>query len=120
MVPVLPHSDGINDCFAYGKPKIMDYYSFILFQMMEYLKDGHYVFPPEHFLSVHFSKIHIPIRFFENYMMITRVWKGGDNEIYNNFISNPYEDTKWSDEMEFIPAPHGNFKKQSIKDDFFV
>lgn len=120
MVPSLPHSDGINDCFAYGKPKVMDYYSFVLFQMMEYLKDGHYAFPPEHFLSVHFSKIHIPIRHFENYMMITRVWKGGDNEIYNKFILNPHENTKWSDETEYIPAPYGNFKKESIKDDFFV
>ena len=120
MVPTLPNSDGINDCFAYGKPKIMDYYSFVLFQMMEYLKDGHYVFPPEHFLSVHFSKIHIPIRPFENYMMITRVWKGGDNEIYNKFITNPHENIKRSDDIEFIPAPYGNFKKQSIKDEFFV
>ncbi len=120
MVPSLPNSDGINDCFAYGKPKIMDYYSFIFLQMMEYLKDGHYVFPPEHFLSVHFSKIHIPIRHFENYMMITRVWKGGDNEIYNKFITNPHENIKWSDDIEFIPAPYGNFKKQSIKDEFFV
>jgi len=98
----------------------MDYYSFILFQMMEYLKDGHYVFPPEHFLSVHFSKIHIPIRYFENYMMITRVWKGGDNEIYNKFISNPHENVKWSDEIEYTPAPYGNFKKKSISDDFIV
>jgi hypothetical protein len=120
MVPTLPNSDGINDCFAYGTPKIMDYYSFILFQMMEYLKDGHYVFPPEHFLSVHFSKIHIPIRYFENYMMITRVWKGSDNEIYNKFISNPHENIKWSDETEYIPAPYGNFKKKSINDDFIV
>ncbi len=87
MVPALPNSDGINDCFAYGIPKVMDYYAFIYHQMMEYLKDGHYAFPPEHFLSVHFSKIHIPIRFFENYMMITRVWKDSPNEIYNKFIS---------------------------------
>ena len=119
MVPSLPNSDGINDCFAYGTPKIMDYYSFILFQMMEYLKDGHYVFPPEHFLSVHFSKIHIPIRFFENYMMITRIWKGGTHDIYNYFIDNPIEDIKWSDEQLFKPAANYTFKKE-IRDDFIV
>jgi hypothetical protein len=120
MVPSLPNSDGINDCFAYGIPKIMDYYSFIYLQMMEYLKDGHYAFPPEHFLSVHFSKVHIPIRFFENYMMITRVWKDSPNEIYNKFISSPHEAIRWSDETEFIPVSHGSFKKESIKDDFIV
>ena len=39
MVPTFLNSDGINDCFAYGPPKIMDYYSFIFLQMMEYLKE---------------------------------------------------------------------------------
>jgi hypothetical protein len=52
--------------------------------------------------------------------MITRVWKGSDNEIYNKFISNPHENIKWSDEIQYIPAPFGNFKKKSISDDFIV
>jgi hypothetical protein len=120
MVPSLPNSDGINDCFAYGKPKIMDYYSFIFLQMMEYLKVGHYVFPPEHFLSVHFSKVHIEIKEFPNYMIITRVSKGTPHEVYNKFISIPTENVSWSDEIEFLPNPNGNFKKESIKNDFIV
>jgi hypothetical protein len=111
---------GINDCFAYGKPKIMDYYSFIFLQMMEYLKAGHYVFPPEHFLTVHFSKIKIQIREFPNYMIITRISKGNVHEVYNKFISPPKEFIRDSDEMDFLPDHNGNFKKQSIKDDFIV
>lgn len=111
---------GMNDCFAYGNPKIMDYYSFIYLQMMEYLKAGHYAFPPEHFLSVHFSKVHIQIREFPNYMIITRVSKGTAHEVYNKFISPPREEIYWSDENDFLPDPNGSFKKQSIKDDFIV
>ena len=113
-------SDGINDCFAYGTPKIMDYYSFIFLQMMEYLKSGHYVFTPEHFLAVHFSKIHIQIRYFATYMMITRVSKGKSHELYNGYIKSPEEKIVWSDDKEFIPDVNANFKKQSIKDDFIV
>jgi hypothetical protein len=110
---------GINDCIAYGIPKIMDYYSFIFLQMMEYLKVGHYAFPPEHFLSVHFSKVHIEIREFPNYMIITRVSKGTPHEVYNNFINPPREEIRWSDEMDFLPDPIANFKKD-IKPDFIV
>ena len=88
--------------------------------MMQYLKDGHYVFPPEHFLSVHFSKIHIQIREFPNYMVITRVSKGTPHEVYNKFVSPPTEWIFWSDEIEFLTDPNGNFKKDSIKDDFIV
>jgi hypothetical protein len=114
------NSEGLNDCFAYGPPKIMDYYSFIFLQMMEYLKDGHYVFPPEHVLGVHFSKIRCQIRFFPNYMIITRVSKGSEHEIYNRFITTPQEDIIWSDEKQYLPHPSGNFKKESIIDDFIV
>jgi hypothetical protein len=118
-VPSFPNSDGLNDCFAYAKPKIMDYYSFIFLQMMEYLKAGHYVFPPEHFLGVHFSKIHVQIRYFPSYMIITRVWKGTPHDIYNYFIETPYEDFKWSDWTDYIPDPNYSFKKD-IKGDFIV
>lgn len=112
-------SDGLNDCFAYAKPKIMDYYSFIFLQMMEYLKSGHYAFPPEHFLGVHFSKIKIGIRYFPNYMIITRNWKGGPHDHYNSFMSTPMESVAESDAIELNPDPDYNFKKE-IKDDFFV
>lgn len=113
------NSNGINDCIAYANPKIMDYYSVLYLHMMEYLKSGHYLFPPEHFLAVHFSKVHLEIRYFPNYMTITRKSKGTPNEIYNNFMLEPVESFRWSDSIEFIPDSNGSFKKE-IKDDFIV
>lgn len=121
MVTTFNNSDGINDCFAFGTPKIMDYYSFIYLQLMEYLSKGHYMFPPEHLLAIHFSKIHIPIRFFPNYMMITRVSKNQPHEIYNKFLKEPIEFTMYA--SEFInKEPDGKytFRKDSIKNDFIV
>jgi len=119
MCPSFPNSDGLNDCFAYGKPKIMDYYSFIFLEMMSYLKQGHYAFPPEHFLAVHFSKIHIEIRFFPSYMLISRKWKGTEHDIYNYFIDSPHETIIWSDRHEFEPDKRYSFNKD-IKNDFIV
>jgi len=118
--PAFPNSEGMNDCFAYGPPRIMDYYAFIFLQMMEYLKDGHYLFPPEHFLAVHFTKVRIEIRYFPNYMMITRKSKGSEHEVYNNFINPPQENIGWSDDRFFLPDHQFTFKKESIKDDFIV
>ena len=113
-----PNSDGFNDCFAYGPPKIMDYYSFIFLKAMEYLSKGHYLFPPEHMMLLHFSKIHTEVRFFPTYMMITRVWKGTPNEMYNGWVKNPTELISWSDSKAFLPAPEFTFRKESIKEDF--
>jgi hypothetical protein len=115
-----PYSKGLNDCFAYARPKIMDYYSFLYLQMMEYLNSGHYVFPPEHFLSVHFSKIKIPVRYFPNYMIITRRSKGTKYEIYNKFYYPPEEVIISTEDILIGNDPIGNFKKKSIKDDFIV
>lgn len=111
MAPSLPNSEGINDCFAFGPPKIMDYYSFLFLQIMEYLKDGHYAFPPEHFLYVHMSRVHIELRFFSSYMMIMRSSKGIPNEMYNGYIVNPFDSSFWADEKEFLPSPEHNFRK---------
>ena len=86
--------------------------------MMEYLTAGHYLFPPEHFLTVHFSKVHIKTRFFPNYMMLTRISKGIPNEMYNGYITNLTETFDWTDSKQFLPDPNGNFKKDSIKEDF--
>ena len=119
MCITYPNSDGLNDCFAYGPPKIMDYYAFIFLQMMEYLKAGHYAFPPEHFLAVHFSKVHIQIRFFANYMMITRTWKNSQHDIYNSFAENTNESIVWSDDNTFVPDSRFSFKRD-MKDDFIV
>lgn len=111
MVLTLPNSEGINDCFAFGPPKIMDYYSFLFLQIMEYLGRGHYAFPPEHFLYVHMSKAHIKLRFFSSYMMITRVSRGTPNEMYNGYIKNPFDSSFWADEKNFLPSPEHNFRK---------
>ena len=53
-------------------------------------------------------------------MIITRVSKGREHEIYNRFITTPQEDIIWSDEKQYLPHPSGNFKKESIIDDFIV
>jgi hypothetical protein len=121
MCAMFPYSDGINDCFAYGTPKIMDYYSFLFLEMMNYLKSGHYLFPPEHFLLVHFNRVHVKIRFFPTYMLITRVSKGKPHEIYNHFVKEPKEEIINSDEfIDCIPTPEFTFYKNSIKADFIV
>jgi len=111
-----PNSEGLNDCFGYGTPKIMDYYSFLYLQIMEYLKAGHYVFPPEHFLKVHFSKVKVLIRYFPNMMMISRKWKGTENEMFNRFVTDWNEKIEWSDEKQYLPNPDGNFKKDILND----
>jgi hypothetical protein len=111
-------SVGINDCFAYGPSKIMDWYSFLYQHMMDYLNRGHYLFPPEHFLAVHMSKIKCEIRYFPNYMVITRTSKGIPNEVYNNFVNPASESLRWGDLFEFIPDSDGNFKKEDFKEDF--
>ncbi len=119
-VNAFPNSEGLNDCFAYGKPKVMDYYSFLCFQMMEYLNSGHYVFPPEHFLAVHFSKISIQIRFIPTYMMITRTSKGKPHEIYNQFMKERQEFIEMSDSVKYLPDQQYTFKKKSISQDFNI
>jgi hypothetical protein len=118
--PSFPNSEGINDCFAFGNPKVMDYYSFLFLQLMNYLNEGHYLFPPEHLLAVHFSKVKIQIRYFPNYILLLRKWKGSEHEIYNKFVNPPEESFRWSDSIQFIPEPHLTFKKESIVTDFIV
>ena len=76
------NSDGICDLFAYGSPKLMDYYSTCLFYMMEHLNKGHYMVPHEFFLHTHLNKISVPIRFLGTNLTITRTSKGTDDELY--------------------------------------
>jgi len=92
----------------------------ILDEVMEYLNSGHYVFPPEHFLAVHFSKIKIDIRFFPSYLMITRVSRGKPHEIYNSFMKQRDEYVESSDLKKFLPDPQYTFRKSSIIDDFVL
>jgi hypothetical protein len=113
---LFPWSEGLNDCFGYGKPKVMDYYSFLYPSLMGYVNEGHYLFPPEHLLRVHMSKVHIQVRFFPTYMMITRVSKGTEHEVYNGFITIPYEEVIWSDVHDYQSNPDITYNKP-IKDE---
>lgn len=78
-----PKSEGINDIFSYGNQKVMNYASTTFLYLMQYLNEGHYMIPPEHFLHVHLSKVDLNIRFFANELVITRKSKGRDDELYN-------------------------------------
>lgn len=113
-----PNSESINDCFAYGTPKIMNYYSFIYLQMMNYLEQNHYVFPPEHFLKVHFSRINLRIRLFPNYITLTRKSKGGEDEITNRFITSPIETVIDSQEHLYIGNKELSFFNNNFREDF--
>ena len=96
-------SCGMIDCFAYGPPKIMDYYSYLFLQLMNYHNQGHYLFPPEHLLSVHFSKVKVKIRYFMSYMTISRTSKGIENDVYNKFVQEQNDMIVWSNDMVFNP-----------------
>ena len=78
-----PKSEGINDIFYYGTPKVIDYTSSAFLYLMRYLNEGHYMIPPEHFLHVHLNEVDINIRFFANKLMISRKSKGTSDEFYN-------------------------------------
>jgi hypothetical protein len=110
-----PDSLGINDLFAFGSQDIMNYYSFTYLHLMNYLNEGHYMFPPEHLLAVHLSNTNIPIRYFPSYITMIRESIGKENLVYNRFITTPYEDVVWSNTMKFNPHPGINFKKQQYE-----
>ena len=80
------NSDGISDLFAYGNPKLMDYYSSIYLNLLEYVNQGHYMIPPENLLRIHMSRVDVDLRFFGNKFIITRKSKGTPDEIYNKSI----------------------------------
>ena len=77
------NSDGVCDIFAFGTPKLMDYYSSIYLNLLEYVNQGHYMIPPENLLRVHMSKVDIDIRFFVCNLQITRYSKGTPTETYD-------------------------------------
>jgi hypothetical protein len=112
-------SFGINDCFAYGSPKLMDYYSFIYLQLLQYLNEGNYLIPAENILRVHFSKIDVFIRFIPTQMILTRYWANGENQNFNKLICNSIEKientSSWPTE-EFIDSV--KFNVSSIKNIF--
>ena len=102
------NSEGMNDIFAFGNPKIMDYYSLTFLYMMEHLNKGHYMIPAEHFLHTHMNKVSIPIKFIDEYITITRTAKGGSDEIYNQSFLKTNEIIK-SDFMDLNPNPNVNW-----------
>lgn len=100
-----PKSDGINDIFSYGNPKVMDYAASTFLYLMRYLNEGHYMIPPEHFLHVHLNEVDLNIRFFANKLIVTRKSKGRDDELYNR-NTDIVEEIKPSDFMN--PTPNKN------------
>ena len=102
-------SDGICDIFAYGSPKLMDYYSTCIFYMMEHVNKGHYMVPHEHFLHTHLNKVSIPIRFIGTNLTITRTSKGEDDEQYCRDM-DPNGEILQSDFMELIPNSELHWK----------
>jgi len=95
-------SDGICDLFAYGSPKLMDYYSTCLFYMMEHLNKDYYMVPHEFFLHTHINKVSVPIRFLGTNLTITRTSKGSDDELYCKGV-DVNEEILQSDFMELTP-----------------
>jgi hypothetical protein len=112
------NSDGIADLFAYGSPKLMDYYSTCLFYMMEHINNGHYMVPHEHFLHTHLNKVSIPVRFMNSQLTITRTSRGTSDEIYYKG-DGMKEEILQSDFMKLNPNPALSFKKD-IKSSFKV
>ena len=95
-------SDGICDLFAYGSPKLMDYYSTCLFYMMEHLNKDYYMVPHEFFLHTHINKVSVPTRFLGTNLTITRTSKGSDDELYCKGV-DVKEEILQSDFMELTP-----------------
>lgn len=112
-----PNSDGIADLFAYGSPKMMDYYSTCYFFMMEHLNKGHYMVPHEHFLHTHMNKVQVSIKFMKEGFMISRNWKGIPNEVYCEDIDT--NQIILSDFMDLIPNKNIIWTKD-IKESFKV
>jgi len=103
------NSHGLCDIFAFGKPELMDYYSSMYLNLLEYVNQGHYMIPPENLLRVHMSRVDVDINFLICGLVITRFSKGIKNEIYDrnpkseDFIlkstfrpSKPNKDIKWT------------------------
>lgn len=102
-------SDGICDLFAYGSPKLMDYYSTCVFYMMEHLNKGHYMVPHEFFLHTHLNKVSVPIRFLGTNLTITRTSKGTPDELYCKGV-DVKEEILQSDFMKLEPNKELNWR----------
>lgn len=96
------YSGGIDDCFAYGPPDIMDYYSFTYLNVMSYFEQGYSLLTAEHFLKLHLSKARILMDMVPHHLTVTRRGRKEDDILRNGFIDEPYRYTYWSDE---VPMP---------------
>ena len=81
------NSDGICDIFGFGKPKLMDYYSSIYLNLLEYINQDQYMIPPENLLRIHMGRVDVNIRFFTNKLFITRNYKDTPNETYDRTVN---------------------------------
>jgi len=111
------NSDGISDLFAFGKPKLMDYYSSIYLNLLEYVNQGHYMIPPENLLRVHMSRVDVWLRFFVNKLIITRFSRGVQDEVYDKNV-NVREEILPSNFIESLPNDRIKFTtsiKNSLK-----
>jgi len=102
------NSDGVCDIFAFGNTKLMDYYSSIYLNLLEYVNQDQYMIPPENLLRVHMSRIDIYIRFFTNKLFITRNYKGTPTETYDRTL-NVKEEILPSTFVDSPPNPHINW-----------
>ena len=98
----IEHSQGIDDCFAYGPPDMMDYYSFTYLNVMNYFEQGYSLLTAEHFLKLHLSKARVPMDMIPHHLTITRRWRNENDIIRNGFVTELYRYTYWSDE---VPMP---------------
>jgi hypothetical protein len=97
-----PHSEGICDVIGFGNSNIMDYYSTTFLHLMQYLNEGYYMIPPEHFLHAHLNRANLKIRFFPSELFITRTSKGISDEVYNRGV-DMIEEILPSDFMDITP-----------------
>jgi len=112
-----PNSDGLCDIFAYGEPKLMDYYSSIYLNLLEYVNQGHYMIPPENLLRVHMSRVDVYIRFFVANLEISRHGKGTPNEIYDRgaptsdeILPSTFIDSKPNKDITWTSSIRNNLK----------
>jgi hypothetical protein len=99
------HSQGIDDCFGYGPPDMMDYYAFTHLNVMNYFEQGYSLLTSEHFLKLHLSKARVPMHMIPHHLTITRRWRNENDILRNGFVKEPYSHHYWSDEVDMPLDP---------------
>lgn len=98
-----PDLKGINDVFAFGPPKYIDYYSTLIFYLFSYLNEGVHAIPAELLLTYHLSKKSILLRRTNTEIIVNR-----DN-FYNKHIDkgdfliyNTKQDFSFNENNKFL------------------